>query len=124
MNRTTLVLSELLLLSGLSFAQQPAGNTPTSHTEHVQARGCVRPGKEEGCFVLHDIKRHRFYDLTFESTGSKPDLYTHISLEGVGYPHDAHCSRGRPVHVDSWKALPGECSKPFATKPATKPQAQ
>ena len=114
------VLCATTLISGTAVAQQPSGGPPTSHTGHAQARGCVHPGKEEGCFVLHDIKRRRYYDLTFEPSGSKPDLYTHISFEGVEYPHDAHCSQGRPVHVHSWKILPGECSKPVATKPKSK----
>jgi len=115
-----LTLCAPVLMFCSALAQQPSSSPPTSHTGHAQARGCVHPGKEEGCFVLHDIKRRRYYDLTFEPSGSKPDLYTHIWFEGVEYPHDAHCSQGRPVHVQSWKVLPGECSKPAATKPTKK----
>ena len=105
MKTRLLTLVAVLLASSTLLSQQ-------SNTEHVQGRGCVRPGNKEGCFVLHDIKRHRYYDLSFDTAGSKPDLYTHISFEGIGYTHDAYCSQGRPVHVSSWKSLPGECSKP------------
>lgn len=107
-----LALATILVASTSLLGQQSTSKPPTSHTAHVEGRGCVRPGKQEGCFVLHDIKRHRYYDLSFEPAGSKPDLYTHISFEGIGYAHDAHCSQGNPVHVSSWKPLPGECSKP------------
>ena len=96
----------LLMSSPLSSQLRPLG------TEHVQARGCVRPTKQEGCFTLHDISQHRFYDLQFDPKAEKPDLYTHISFEGIGFSHDALCSTGRPVHVSSWKVLPGECSRP------------
>jgi hypothetical protein len=110
--RMTLMLCVLMLPFDSSFAQQSNNGPPTSHVRHAQARGCVHPGKEEGCFVLHDIKGRRFYDLTFKATGDKPDLYSHILFEGIEYPHDAHCSQGRPVHVTTWKILPGKCSRP------------
>lgn len=120
--KARLVAATVLLACGTLLGQQPSNK---SHTEHVRTRGCVRPGKEEGCFVLHDIKRHRYYDLNFDAAGSTPEPYTHISFEGIGYAHDAHCSQGRPVHVSSWKKLPGECSRP-ASKPRTqsKPQTE
>jgi len=113
-NIRLLTLVVTLLASNVVMSQQPSAGA--SQTEHAQGRGCVRPGKEEGCFVLHDIKQHRYWDLTFAGD-SKPDLYTHIWFEGIGYPHDAHCSQGRPVHVSSWKPLPGECSKPATSEP-------
>jgi hypothetical protein len=111
-----LLAATVVLACGPLLGQQVTSKPGMSHTEHVQARGCVRPGKEEGCFVLHDIKGHRYYDLTFDAAGNTPELYTHISFEGIGYAHDAHCSQGRPVHVSSWKKLPGECSKPALSK--------
>lgn len=116
MNTVLRFIATLLLLSGPSFSQQSNTNPPTAHTAHIQARGCVRPGKGEGCFLLHDIKRNRYYDLSFEPAGTKPDFYTHIWFEGIGYYHDAHCSQGRPVHVSSWKPLPGQCTKPAGSK--------
>jgi hypothetical protein len=115
-NTLLMVVANALLISSPLLCQQSKTNTPISHTAHIQARGCVRPGRVEGCFVLHDIKRHRYYDLSFHPAGSKPDLYTHISFEGIGYPHDAHCNQGRPVHVSAWKPLPGECAKPARSK--------
>jgi hypothetical protein len=116
MNKLLGFVATVLLMSSPLFSQQSNTNAQKSHTTHVQARGCVRPGKEEGCFVLHDIKRHHYYDLSFDTTPGKPDLYTHISFEGIGYAHDAHCSQGRPVHVSSWKTLPGECTRPASSK--------
>ena len=116
MNMLLTLVTNALLISRPLLGLQSETNTPTSHTAHIQARGCVRPARVEGCFVLHDIKRHRYYDLSFGPADSKPDLYTHISFEGIGYPHDAHCNQGRPVHVSSWKALPGECTKPANSK--------
>lgn len=119
MNMILMLVANVLLISRPVLGQQSNANTPTSHTAHIQARGCVRPGRVEGCFVLHDIKRHRFYDLSFDPAGSKPDLYTHIWFEGLGYPHDAHCGQGSPVHVSSWKPLPGECARPAGSKTKT-----
>jgi hypothetical protein len=109
-----LALAILLFASSVALSQQPS--TPPSQTEHAQGRGCVRPARKEGCYVLHDIGRRRYWDLNFTGD-SKPGLYTHIWFEGIGYPHDAHCDQGRPVHVSSWKVLPGECSRPAATQP-------
>ena len=116
----SLLLACVVLAASFAFSQQSSTNVSKSHTIHAQGRGCVRPGKEEGCFVMHDIKKRRLYDLSFGATDSKPDLYTAIWFEGIGYPHDAHCSNGRPVHVIHWKALPGKCSKPETTKANTK----
>jgi len=91
-----------------------------AHTIHVQGRGCVRPAKQEGCVVLHDIKAHRYYDVSFP-TDTKPDLYTAIWFEGIGYHHDAHCSQGQPVHVSHWKPIAGKCSQPSsASSPKSK----
>lgn len=114
-NTRSLILASILLAASPLLGQQPAAK---SHTSHVKGRGCVRPGKEEGCFVLHDIKQHRVYDLSFDATETKPDHYTAIWFEGIGYSHDAHCSQGRPVHVSHWKPLPGKCSKPRSSQPA------
>lgn len=119
MQKRPLTFLMVLLISSPLLSQQ-SGSPPTSHTEHVQARGCVRPAQQEGCLVLHDIKQRRLYDLSFSSTAEKPELYTHISFEGIVYPHDAHCSQGRPVHVSSWKKLPGECSKPASANSKSK----
>ena len=120
MKMQSLLIVCVLLAANLAFSQQSGTNTSKSHTMHAQGKGCVRPGTGDGCFVVHDIKQHRLYDLSFGATDSKPDLYTAIWFEGIGYPHDAHCSKGRPVHVSHWKVLPGECSKPVVTKPKTK----
>lgn len=109
------VATGLFLISPL-FSQQSKTGMQNLHITQVQARGCVRPGNEGGCFVLHDIKRNRYYDLTFGSAGGKPDLYSHIWFEGIGYYHDSHCSQGRPVHVSSWKILPGQCTRPASSK--------
>src|SRR5579872_5888874 len=94
--KTRLVAATIALACSTVLGQQTSSKTGMSHTEHVQTRGCVRPGKEEGCFVLHDIKRHRYYDLTFDAAGSTPDLYTHIWFEGIGYAHVLIVVKGAP----------------------------
>lgn len=125
MKRNWMAVLLLLFASGALLGQQSQapkahvkGSTP--HTIHAKGNGCVRPGKQDGCYVLHDIKQHRYYDLTFDSTPNKPDLFTAISFEGIGYHHDAHCSQGQPVHVHEWKPLPGKCSQPASSKPKAK----
>jgi hypothetical protein len=108
-----------LLIAGLVLALQPIASFAQAHapTSYAQGKGCVRPGKQDGCVVLHDIKQHRYYALSFDSSPNKPDLYTAITFEGIGYPHDSHCAEGQPVHVHEWKPLAGSCSKPAsATK--------
>jgi hypothetical protein len=109
--RPLALLTIFLFATPFLFGQQQRSSAPKSHTEHAQGTGCVRPGKEEGCFLLHDIKQHRYYGLSFEATNTKPDLYTAIWFEGIGYPHDAHCSQGKPVHVSHWKPAAGKCTR-------------
>lgn len=99
--------------------QSDAAQAGPSATAYAQGKGCVRPGKQAGCITLHDIKQHRYYNLSFDSSPNKPDLYTAISFEGIGYSHDSHCGEGQPVHVHEWKPLPGKCSQP-ASKPQSK----
>lgn len=106
----------LLVSSQVSLAQKTGSYKP--HTVHAQGSGCVRPAKEEGCFVLHDIKAHRYYDVSFGA--SKPEPYTAIWFEGIGYHHDAHCKQGQPVHVSHWKPLPGKCSQPDSSQSKSK----
>jgi hypothetical protein len=108
MNIRSLTLGVALLVTNVAWSQQPV-------TVHAQGSGCVRPATKEACFVLHDIRNRRYWDLTFDGE-NRPGLYTHIWFEGIGYTHDAHCNQGRPVHVTSWKVLPGECSKPTASE--------
>lgn len=106
------------LLACLVLTFQPIPSFAQAHapTSYAKGKGCVRPGKQNGCIVLHDIKQHRYYALSFDSTPNKPDLYTAITFEGIGYPHDSHCGEGQPVHVHEWKPLPLECSKPDSAK--------
>ena len=91
-----------------------------AHTIHVQGRGCVRPAKQEGCFVVHDIRAHRYYDVSFDAVGTTPNPYTAIWFEGIGYHHDALCSQGQPVHVSHWKPLAQKCSQPANASSTTK----
>lgn len=109
-----LSLAITLLAANVALSQETS--PPTEHTEHAQGRGCVRPARKAGCFVLHDIGQRRYWDLTFDGD-DRPELYTHIWFEGIGYSHDGHCSQGNPVHVSSWKILPGECSRPTTSEP-------
>jgi hypothetical protein len=115
MNIRLLTLAVTLLASNVALSQQ-ASAPPTERTEHAQGRGCVRPAQKEGCYVLHDLRQRRYWDLNFTGN-SRPRPYTHIWFEGVGYSHDAHCSQGNPVRVSTWKILPGECSRPSKSGP-------
>lgn len=113
---TLAVMTITLLASDCALSQQP-------RTEHAEGSGCVRPGKKKGCFVVHDLKQRAYWDLTFPRD-NRPELYTHISFEGIGYQYDAQCSEGRPVHVSSWKILPGECSRPAPSEPKSPAPSQ
>jgi len=119
MQKSPLIFLMGLLISSPLLSQQ---SRPLP-TKLIQARGCVqptKPTKREGCLVLHDIRQNRLYDLSFSPTADRPELYTHISFEGIAFAHDAQCSQGRPVHVRSWKKLPGECSRPASANPPSK----
>jgi len=112
MRKSPLIFLMGLLIPNPLLSQQQSRPLPT---KLIQARGCVQPTKpvkQEGCLVLHDIRQNRLYDLSFSPTAERPELYTHISFEGIGFAHDAQCSHGRPVHVRSWKRLPGVCARP------------
>ena len=113
--------SPLIFLMGLLMSSpllsQESRPLPT---KLIHARGCVHPTKQEGCLVLHDIRQNRLYDLSFSPTAERPGLYTHISFEGIGFAHDAQCSQGRPVHVSSWKKLPGVCARPASANSKSK----
>jgi hypothetical protein len=112
---TTLALA-LLVTTPLSGQTM---DTYKLHMAHVQGRGCVHPVKEghpareEACFLLHEIKTHRYYNLYFDGTEPEPD--TAIWFEEVGYSHEAGCKQGQPVHVSHWKPMPGKCPKPAST---------
>lgn len=114
--RLLIALAVTLLTPKFALSQFPP-------TEHAEGSGCVRPAEKKGCYVLHDIRGRRYWDLTFNGD-NKPDLYTHIQFEGIGYTHDAHCNQGRPVHVSSWKILPGECSRPASSEPKASPPSK
>ncbi len=112
----TLVLT---LLTSLSMLAQQSSSTAkpnsetTPRTEHIEGKGCLKPGRQNGCFIVNDIKAHRKYNVFFDGK-SQPDMYTAISFEGIGYQHVSHCSQGQKVQITDWKPLPGECSKPTA----------
>jgi hypothetical protein len=96
-------------LSLIALAQPGPGPTAPQST-HVEARGCVKPGNVSGCYVVNDYKAHRKYNVFFR--GTKPDMDTGISFEGIGYGHrDPHCNQGQKVDVTEWKPSPGECPK-------------
>lgn len=80
-------------------------------TQHIKGKGCLRPGRQTGCFVVNDIKAHRKYNVFFGGK-DQPELYTAFSFEGVGYPHVSHCNQGQKIQVSEWKPLPGTCEKP------------
>jgi len=110
MQKSALIVLVGCLISSPLLSQEQPRALPT---KLIEARGCVHPNPEKpGCLVVHDIRQNRVYDLSFRPDGDRPELYTHISFEGIGFAHDAQCSQGRPVHVRSWKKLPGVCARP------------
>ena len=112
MNKRLATLSVVLLASVQLLAQQPSKSDPnTARTEHVEGRGCLRPGRQEGCLIVNDIKAHRKYSVFFVGK-DQPELYTAISFEGIAYPHVSHCRQGQKLQVTDWKPLPEKCSQP------------
>ena len=104
-----------------SAAQQTPDQTikgSAPHTEHITGKGCVQPGKLKNCVMVNDIKAHRKYDVFFKAD-NKPEMYTAVEFEGIGYHQHSHCNDGQPVQVVNWKPAEGECTKP-ATPPAKK----
>ena len=115
----TLVTSFPMLAQQSSSTAKANPNTTAAKTEHIEGRGCIKPGRQHGCFVVNDIQAHRKYNVFFD-VKNRPDMYTAISFEGIGYQHVSHCSQGQKVQVTEWEPLPGECSKPNVTQ--SKPQ--
>lgn len=111
----TLLTSLPMLAQQSSSTAKANSETTAAKTEHIEGKGCVKPGRQKGCFVVNDIKAHRKYNVFFDGK-SQPDMYTAISFEGIGYQHVSHCSQGQKVQVTEWKPLPGECSKPNVTQ--------
>jgi len=120
-----LLIISLLLLP--SAAQQSSnegvvkGSAP--HTEHITGKGCVQPGKSKNCVMLSDIKAHRKYDLFFKPD-NKPDMYTAVEFEGIGYHQHSHCQDGQPLQVVNWKPGEGECTKPATPSSKAAPKSQ
>ena len=113
------LLTSLPMLAQQSSSTAKANSQTTARTEHIEGKGCLKPGRQDGCFIVNDIKAHRKYNVFFDGK-SQPDMYTAISFEGIGYQHVSHCSQGQKVQITDWKPQPGECSKPNA--PQGKPQ--
>lgn len=116
MNRLLATLIPVLLASLQLSAQQSStsnqantGAAPSTH--HIEGKGCLKPGRQNGCLVVNDIKAHRKYNLFFDGK-NQPELNTAISFEGIGYQHVSHCNQGQKVQVTDWKALPGNCPQP------------
>jgi hypothetical protein len=101
----------LLCAAAQVFSQEPGAPPTAPPTVHIKGRGCVRPGKVEGCLVVSDFNAHRKYNLFFLK--DKPAPNTGISFEGLGYSKvDPHCNQGQKVQVSDWKPFKGECPQP------------
>jgi len=124
MNKRLATLMVVVLTAVQLPAQQPSKSDqttkgPSPRTHHIQGKGCLRPGRQQGCLVVNDIKAHRKYNVFFDGK-EQPELYTAISFEGIGYSHLAHCNQGQKVQVTDWKALPEKCSQPKAPQSRAK----
>ena len=96
----TLLASFPMLAQQSSSTAKANPNTTAAKTEHIEGRGCIKPGRQHGCFVVNDIKAHRKYNVFFDGK-NQPDMYTAISFEGIGYQHVSHCSQGQKVRLQS-----------------------
>ena len=83
MNICLATLSLTLLTSLPMLAQQSSSTAKTNpettaaETEHIEGRGCLKPGRQNGCFIVNDIKAHRKYNVFFDGK-RQPDMYTAI----------------------------------------------
>jgi|GEM_PF-2758130 len=119
MNKNLFAFVLVMLAAAQIWAQQSTQPTQqdtatTASTQHIEGKGCVKPGRQTGCLVVNDIKAHRKYNVFFDGK-EQPELYTAIQFEGIGYSHVSHCNQGQKVQVVDWKALPEKCEKPPAT---------
>jgi len=120
MNKNLLALMLVVLIATQTRAQQStqskqASSGTTASTQHIEGKGCVKPGRQSGCLVVNDIKAHRKYNVFFDGK-EPPELYTAIQFEGIGYSHASHCNQGQKVQVVDWKPLPEACEKPPAAQ--------
>ena len=120
MNKNLLALTLVVLIAGQTRAQQSSqpkqkSTGTTASTQHIEGKGCVKPGRQTGCLVVNDIKAHRKFNVFFDGK-EQPELYTAIQFEGIGYSHVSHCNQGQKVQVADWKPLPEVCEKPAAAQ--------
>lgn len=73
----TLLTSLPMLAQQSSSTAKTNPETTAAKTEHIEGRGCVKPGRQNGCFIVNDIKAHRKYNVFFDGK-SQPDMYTAI----------------------------------------------
>jgi hypothetical protein len=120
MNKNLFALVLVAFAGAQIWAQQSSqpkqqGTATTASTQHIEGKGCVKPGQQTGCLVVNDIKAHRKYNVFFDGK-EQPELYTAIQFEGIGYSHVSHCNQGQKVQVADWKPLPEVCEKPAAAQ--------
>lgn len=120
MNKNLLVVILVVLTAPQMRAQKSsqskdASTATTASTQHIDGKGCLKPGRQTGCLVVNDIKAHRKYNVFFDGK-EQPELYTAIQFEGIGYSHASHCNQGQKVQVVDWKPLPETCEKPSAAQ--------
>ena len=108
----TLLTSLPMLAQQSSSTGKANSETTAAKTEHIEGKGCVKPGRQNGCFIVNDIKAHRKYNVFFDGK-SQPDMYTAISFEGTpqAISGDLWFQRPAALCVASGQTSPNHCEE-------------
>jgi hypothetical protein len=79
----------------------------------VMGSGCVEPGVEAACLILHDLKTGENFNLFFK--GTSPKLDTAIAFEGTVNSNPNICMQGKPIDVTEWHPIRLHCPQKTPT---------
>jgi hypothetical protein len=96
-----------LVLVTLCFPACAQAETPESSPASITGTGCVEPGIETGCLVLHDLKTSKNFNLFFRA--QPPSVDTAISFEGTESNNPNFCMQGQPIDVTKWTPIRLHC---------------
>lgn len=108
MLRSAVFLIQIAFALSVGVAQtEPA---PPS-TKKIAGSGCVEPGVEAKCLVVHDAKTNVLYNPIFD-TGNEPQVGIAIRFEGTVHEGPTTCMQGTAVKVTKWAPIHMKCEKP------------
>src|ERR1700721_4358849 len=73
----------------------------------VHGSGCVEPGVETTCLIVHDLKTGDNFNLFFNAAPPKVD--SAISFEGTIDNNPNICMQGKPIDVTKWGPIRIHC---------------